>query len=226
MSHFHLNSTRTRERSPNYDTYYSRPLVRRDSKHQRNITLSDNEDNGHDDYPYSTSHRPVKLSRALTVRSPATQLERYNIWSDGREKHTDDEDERRHSFERRKTYKYTSDRHHDDGLYDPEERNFRLQVQATFGRPKSSHHHHHDSTSIWPTSALPRREKWVDEDWETRERSVSSERRRRHSFWGDEEESKDEAKETWSRFHRIKATKTEEVRPLSGWRRNRIVYGS
>lgn len=47
---------------------------------------------------------------------------------------------------------------------------------------------------------------------------------RRDSVWDDEE--KDEEKESWSRYRRIKRTKTEEWRPLSGWRRERIVYGS
>ncbi|KAH7402404.1 hypothetical protein BKA66DRAFT_564324 [Pyrenochaeta sp. MPI-SDFR-AT-0127] len=233
MSYLHLTRTRTRERTPEYDTRYSRPLARRDSnKRQRHITLSDDEDDGHDDYPYSLSHKPAKLSRALTIRNQPSQLERYNIWSDKRDTHSDDDDEERRSiYEKRRTYKYTPHHHNhcdDNDKSDPDEREFRLKVKATFSKPKSPsyhHHHHHGSTHLWPTSLFrTTREKWVDEDWETRERSTSRERRR-DSFWGDDEE-KDEEKESWSRYRRIKRTKTEEFRPLSGWRRERIVYGS
>lgn len=232
MSHLHLTRTRTRERTPDYDTYYARPLVRRDSKRQRLISLN-SDDEGQDDYPYSSSHRPAKTSRALTLRNQPSQLERYNIWSTGRDRYTpdDSEDERRRSYERRNTYKHRSSRHHysddhDDLHGDPEERAFRLKVQASISRPKSSHHHHHtDTSSLWPSDMFRRKEKWIDEDWETRERSVSRERTRRDSLWGDDVD-KGEESESWSRFRRIKRTKTEEFRPLSAWRRDRIVYGS
>ncbi|CAO2657586.1 Nn.00g037120.m01.CDS01 [Neocucurbitaria sp. VM-36] len=234
MSYLHLTRTRTRERTPEYDTQYYRPLVRRDSnKRQRTITLSDDEDDGHDDYPYSSSYKPSKLSRALTIRNQPSQLERYNIWSDRRDKHSDDDEERRRGHERRRTYKYASNRHShsdDDDKCDPEEREFRLKVQATFSKPSlssPSHHHHHHDSHFWPGDVFrSSRERWSDEAWETRERSTSRERssRRRDSVWGDEE--KDEEKESWSRYRRIKRTKTEEWRPLSGWRRERIVYGS
>ena len=234
MSYLHLARTRTRERTPEYDTHhYSRPLVRRDSnKRQRIITLSDDEDGGYDDYPYSSSHKPAKLSRALTIRNQPSQLERYNIWSDKRDKHSDDDEDRRRSYERRRTYKYTPNRHNhfdDDCKSDPEEREFRLKVKATFSKPKPSslsHHHHDHEPHFWPGDLFRSREKWSDEAWETRERSTSRERssRRRDSLWDDEE--KDEEKESWSRYRHIKRTKTEEWRPLSGWRRERIVYGS
>jgi hypothetical protein len=223
MSYLHLTRTRTRERTPDYDAHYTRPLVRRDSKRQRIITLSDDEDDGADDYPYSSSHRP---SRALTVRNQPSQLERYNIWSDRRNT-KDDDSERQRSYERSRTYKYTSPRHHHHSLSsDDEEREFRLKVQATFARPTSSHHHHESDSHFWPSDLFRRKENWVDENWETRERSTSRERRRRDSFWGEDEE-KDEETEKWSRYRKMKRTKTEDVyRPLSGWRRQRIVYGS
>lgn len=239
MSYLHLTRTRTRERTPDYDTLYSRPLARRDShKRQRFITLTDDEDDGHDDYPYSLSHRPAKPSRALTIRNQPTQLERYNIWSDKRDTHSDDDgEEQRRFYEKSRTYKYKPHRRlcdDDDDIdndkSDPDEREFKLRVKATFSKPKfpghhHHHHHHHDSTSFWPTSLFrTTRERWVDEDWETRERSTSRERRR-DSFWGADDE-KDEETESWSRYRRIKRTKTEETRPLSGWRRERIIYGS
>lgn len=64
-----------------------------------------------------------------------------------------------------------------------------------------------------------RKEKWVGEDWD------SGERKGRDSFWGDVE-TRAEEKESWSRYRRVKSMKTEEVVPLSGWRRNRIIFGS
>ncbi|KAF1938619.1 hypothetical protein EJ02DRAFT_18046 [Clathrospora elynae] len=226
MSHFTLNHTRTRERTPDYDTYYTRPLIRRNSgKHQRDITLSDDDD-GHDDYPYSSNHKP---SRALTLRNQPSQLERYNILSDRWDKRSDKDEERRRS------YKYTSDRHYHTDNEEAEEREFRLKINATFGRPKSySPHYHHSShahnyTHLSPQpDILHRRENRVDEAWECRERSKSRERisRRRTGFWGDveAEKEKESEEESWSRYRRVNRTKTEEFRPLSGWRRNRIVF--
>ncbi|KAI8938102.1 hypothetical protein NX059_005771 [Plenodomus lindquistii] len=227
MSHFHLIRTRTREITPDYDTYYPRPITHSDSRHQHKLTLSDDSDDGHDDYPYSSSHKPARISRALTLRDQPSTLERYNIWSDRRDTHSDDEDTRRRSFERRRVYKYTTAT--PTTRCDPEERDFQLNVQAKLTRPRSSHHHHHhhhESNSFWPTDVLRRKEKWVDEDWEVRERSLSRERRRRDSFWGGWEDESEENKESWSRYRRVKSTKTEEVVPLSGWRRERIVRGS
>jgi hypothetical protein len=88
MSYLHLTRTRTRERTPDHDNYYTRPLARRDSnKRRHSITLSDLDDA--DDYPYSTNQKPAKLSRALTVRDQPSQLERYNIVRDNRHNHKD-----------------------------------------------------------------------------------------------------------------------------------------
>lgn len=231
MSYFHLTRSRTRERTPEYDTHEIRPLARVESKKARRIVLSDDDEDGADDYPYSGNHRP---SRALTIRNKPSELERFNIWTD-RRKEENDEYSRR-SFEKTRTYKYDLPHRHHHHHYHPslsdndEEREFRLKVQASFGRPKSSHHHgrHHDfGTYLCPSSPVQRKEKWVDEDWETRERSTSRERRRRDSLWANEDDSKDEETEKWSRYRRIKRTKTEDVyMPLSGWRRNRIVFDS
>ena len=221
--------TRTRELSPEYDTLYSRPLVRRDSKRQRIIALSDDEDDCYDDYPYSPKHKPVKVSRALTIRNQPSQLERYNIWSDGREKHSSSNGDEEKAFERRRTHKPTPHRYNhsdDDDKTDDEEREFRLKVQAAFSKPNAlSPSRHYDLPCIWPTSLFrSSKEKWLDEDWETRERSSSHKQRFTDTFWDDEEE-KDEEKESWSRYRRIKRTKTEEYRPLSRWRTERIIYG-
>ena len=220
MSYLHLTRERTRERTPEYDTCY-RPLARRDSKRQRSITLSDDEE---DDYPYSPNHKPAMSSRALTIRNQPSQLERYNIWSDKRNKKSDDDDEKV-IYERRRSHKYTPrPRYHfdfeDESKRDAEECEYTLKVQATFSKPKFS-----SPSSRWPLNWLSTtKEKWTDEDWETRERSRSREHSRRDSL-SDDDEEKDEEKESWSRHRRIKRTKTEEFKPLSGWRRERIVHG-
>lgn len=225
MTSFHLTRSRTRERSPSPPL---RSIIRRDTKRTRFISLSDDEDDdGHDDYPYSSSHRPVKSSRALTIRNQPSQLERYNIWSDRHRSEERDEDK---SYERSRVYH----RHSNDSDCDPEEKEFRLKLAATFSRhrPSSSslsphhHHHHHHESHVWPGDMFRRKEKYVDEGWETRERSRSRSRSRetrRDSFWGDggfwKDEGKDSEEENWSRYRRIKRTKTEEWRPLTGWRR-------
>ncbi|KAF2819895.1 hypothetical protein CC86DRAFT_374625 [Ophiobolus disseminans] len=232
MSYLHLTNTRTRTRDR---TPSPRPLIRRDTKRSRTITLSDNDDDDlHDDYPYSSSHRPVKPSRALTVRNQPSQLERYNIWSD---RHVSEDRDDEFERERERVYRHTSTSHHhhhdhhdhDRLRNDPEERAFRLNVAATFSRPHMyhSHHHHHDSSP----PVLRRKEKFVDEGWETRERSRSRSGSReisqRDSFWGEggfwgdrkEESGRESEDEVVRRWRRVKRTKTEEWRPLSGWRR-------
>jgi hypothetical protein len=213
MSYLHLTRTRTRDRTPEYD----RSITKR-------ITLSDNDgsDNGQDDYPYSSSHRP---SRALITRNAPTQLERYNIWSD-RHRSEDRPVDRDYEMEKSRLYRHTSRHHHDhsdnDRLgRDPEERAFRMRVAATFSRPEHHHHHRHEHLSQ-TDATFRRKEKWVDEGWEMRERSRSRSRSR-DGFWGhggfwDDEKSESET-EKWSRYRMLKGTKTEEWRPLSGWRR-------
>jgi hypothetical protein len=179
----------------------------------------------------------VKPSRALTIRDQPSQLERYNIWSD---RHKSEDREEDKTYERSRLYRHTSHHNHHDNSdddflkSDPEERNFRLKVAATFSRPRpiTSHHHHHESYLL-PNDVLRRKEKYVDEAWETRERSRSRSRSRetgrRDSFWGDggfwgdcevkRDENRESEDEKWSRYRKIKRTKTEEWRPLTGWRR-------
>lgn len=114
-------------------------------------------------------------------------------------------------------YKYTTTRyepshshshsHRHSRSDDDDEREFRLKVKATFGRPKSSHSTEHKAMA-WSGDMFRRKEKWVDEDWETRER-------RRDSVFDDEP-----VREKTVRFHRVKRTRTDEWKPLSGWRRS------
>ncbi|KAH6129290.1 hypothetical protein HBI69_001810 [Parastagonospora nodorum] len=219
MSYLHLSHMRTRERSPSPPR---RSIIRRDTKRSRFITLTDDEDDGHDDYPYSASHRPVKPSRALTIRDQPSQLERYNIWSDRNKSEERDED---------KTYERVRSHRHRDEAPNAEEHDFRLKVAATLSRPRpySSHHQHHE-VHAWPGDMFRRKEKWIDEGWETRERSRSRSRSRevvgrRDSFWGDggfwgeREEARESDDEKVTRYRKIKRTKTEEWTPLRGWRR-------
>lgn len=211
MSYLNYYSTRSRERDPYDDDLYYRPLVRVNSKRQRADIYDDDE---YDDYPYSSSHKPSKPSRALTIRQPS-QLEKYNVWSypkssdKSRDKYRSDDDDDDRTYR----YKYTTTRysprhsHSDDD--DDREREFRLKVKTTFGRPKSSHSSSHKA-SVWSGDLFKRREKWEGEDWESRERE------KHNSFWDDEPQ----LKERTVRYRRIKRTRTDEWKPLSGWRRS------
>lgn len=73
---------------------------------------------------------------------------------------------------------------------------------------------------VWPGGLFQGRERCVSEDVEARERS--RERRRRERVWEDdvgiEAEAESEAVR-WVRWRRVKRTRTEEWRPLAGWRR-------
>lgn len=226
--HYHSSRSRSRERSPRFadeEDYYTSPpsFVRRDSK-RRYEDLYDlgGDDEGFDDYPKSNS----KSSRALTIRQPS-QLEKYNVWSrpslspsPSSTKYVskyyrpkddcDSDDDRR---DRTVRYKYTTARYSpsprarsDDEVDDSNEREFRLKVKASFGRPKSSHSER--KTLGWTGDVFRRKEKFEDEGWETRERE------RRDSFFDES------LKEKTFRFRKVKRTKTEEWKPLSGWRRS------
>lgn len=226
MSYLHYNHTRTHERTPDYEPHHSRPAVRRDTdKHHHGLTLSDFDENGPDDYPYPSNHKSAKLSRALTVHNQPSQLERYNIWSD--DKRNNEDDDRRRSYDMRRTYKY-SDKHYYTDDEETDDRAWRLKIHSTLDRPSTSHHHSYGA-HLWPGDALRRSDRWIDEHWESRVRSTSRERstKRRDSFRGDFEEKEREVEaERWSRYHRTSGTKTEEIRPLSGWRRSRFIRRS
>lgn len=244
MSYLHYTRERERERSPYTasDPYYSRPLVRRNSKRQRvDLYSSDDE---YDDYPYASSPapvvQPVKPSRSLTIRQPS-QLEKYNVWS-----YTPNENSRAHDRYDDdqdglgQRYKYTTTTSHkhyvprasprpivlpsddEDEDNDRHEREFRLKVKASFGRPKASlsrsnsisHNAYGQAQKAmaWSGDLFKRREKWEGVDYESRERSRGSETR---GFWEDEPK----AVEKEVRFRRVKRTRTDEWRPLSGFRR-------
>ncbi|KAJ4286439.1 hypothetical protein N0V90_013139 [Kalmusia sp. IMI 367209] len=208
----------TRERSPIFDDedlYYTRPLVRRNSKRARADLYDDDE---FDDYPYSNNKS--KPSRALTIRQPS-QIEKYNVWSrpsaskHGSKYYSKDTSDDDNDQDRTVRYKYTTTRYSpvsrsrsDDEDERDREREFRLKVKATFGRPKSSHSSERKAMA-WSGDLFRRKEKWENEDWETRERE------RRDSVFDDEP-----VREKTVRFRRIKRTRTDEWKPLSGWRRS------
>ncbi|KAF1974351.1 hypothetical protein BU23DRAFT_462039 [Bimuria novae-zelandiae CBS 107.79] len=205
MTYLHYASSRTRERSPLFDddeAYYSaRRLVRTNSK--RAYDDDDDDDYDYDDYPYSTNYSKSKAkpSRALTIRqAQPSQLEKYNVWSrptSSSPKHSSSKHSHSHA-------------HSDDEDEREREREFRLKIKASFGRPKSSHASEHKAMA-WSSDIFRRKDKWVDEEWETRER----ERGRRNLIFDDEP-----VKEKSVRFHRVKRTRTDEWKPLSGWRRS------
>jgi hypothetical protein len=226
MSYLHY--TRERSTVPDSD-FYARPLVRRNSKRQR-VDLYD--DDEHDDYPYST--KPVQPSRALTIRQP-TQLEKYNVWSYPSPTH----DTRAHDHHyksddydydtdttRRFKYTTTTDRTYtprrpvvlpsDDEDEDRHAHEFRLKVKASFGRPKASlsrsnsYSAHAHKAMAWSGDLFKRRERWEDTEWETKERRGAETR----GFWDDEPKVEKEV-----RFRQMKRTRTDEWKPLSGFRR-------
>lgn len=225
MPYLHYTHTHSRERTPEYDAHNSRHLVRRNaSTPARSITLSDLDDDGHDDYPYPANHRLSRGPTALTIRDQPSQLERYNIWSNDT-RNTEDE-ERRHSYDARHTYNYSAHHHHSDDE-DRTGRGIRLRFNSALERPRTSHHHSH-GTHLRPSDSLHRSDRWVAEHWESRERSQSRERSRvRHdSVFGDfEERERETSAERWSRYQRVSGANTEELRPLSGWRRRRLING-
>jgi hypothetical protein len=162
------------------------------------------------------------------VRDQPSQLERYNVWTDNRHPTHDSDDEgRRRSYETRRTYKYSSDRH---VSAEPEDRELHVSVNARFSRPHTSHyhHHHHHSSSLLSPSYDPFHR---TERWESRERSTSRERSRtrRDSVWGGsfEEKERETELERWWSYRRTGAREVESegVRPLSSWRRRKIIFG-
>jgi len=224
MTYLQYTRTRERERSPytTEDPLYTRPLVRQNSKRQRVDLYSDDE---YDDYPYSSRAlqvvQPSKPSRSLTIRQP-TQLEKYNVWSYSPSPRTRTYD----SDDEEKRYKYTTTTHKrytprivsrtypsDDEDIDSREREFRLKVKASFGRPKSALSRSNSFANkavAWSSDVFKRREKWEDVAWESKERRGHETR----GFWDD-----DDREEKTVRFRKVKRTKTDEWRPLNNFRR-------
>ncbi|KAF2632737.1 hypothetical protein BU25DRAFT_453924 [Macroventuria anomochaeta] len=228
MSAFTYHHTRTRSRSRERTS--PPPLPRRTSFKRQRLFLSDDEDDGYDDYPYAGNHRP---SRALVRRDQPSQLERWNIWSDSRAEERCDSGNEESERERRRRHRRVSfaDEHNED-----EERGFRLRIaRLTSERPRhlSPPPRRYQTESdderarahVWSAELLHRRERCVSEDYEARERARSrlTERRRRERSWGgddeDEEIEREFDGERVVRWRRIKRTRTDEWRPLAGWRR-------
>ncbi|KAJ4366630.1 hypothetical protein N0V95_000131 [Ascochyta clinopodiicola] len=229
MPSFHYTHTRERDRTTTSPP--PPPSLPRRTSFKRPRLFSSDSDSGHDDYPYAGNHRP---SRALVKRDQPTQLERWGIWTDTRKQErcdsgAEDNDsdmrpQRRVSFAAR------------DVLQDgEEERAFRLRV-ATLARsrprlaspPPARRRLVESDDERWGGRGLSielvrERERCVSEDYEAHERirSRSRERRHRERVWCDEDDQRemDVEAERWVSWRRVKRTRTEERRPLAGWRR-------
>jgi hypothetical protein len=222
MPSFTYHHTRTRSRSRERTPP---PLPRRTSFKRQRLLPSDS-DSEYDDYPYSGAHRP---SRALVTRDTPSQLERWNIWSlPHREERCDSGTEETSRERRRRRVAFA------DEVDEDEEREFRVRVAELRGRETrlstapARYRAESDDERLRPRvqgAELLRRERCVSEDYEARERarSRSRERRRRERLWdGDDEDEVVERMfdgERVVKFRRIKRTRTDEWRPLTGFRR-------
>lgn len=230
MPDFAYYLSRERERDRTRTSTSPPPLPRRTSFKRRFLFSSDEEDDGHDDYPYSGAHRP---SRALIPRNTPSQLERWNIWSDSRKSERCDsgaeEDEREKL--RRRTVSFSLP----DELDADEETEFRLRIARLRERrsPQPALRRYHAESddervrpSAWSGEMFRRRERCVSEDYEARERarSRSRERRRRERIWCDGDDGEEVVEREFEgervvRIRRVKRTRTDEWRPLNGFRR-------
>ena len=218
--------SRSRERTP-------QPLPIRHSSFKRQRLFSDDDDDdddndGYDDYPYSGNHRP---SRALMRREQPSQLERWNIWSDAHKEERHDSSNEDNDRGRRRGRRRTS---FADEFNEDDERAFRLRI-ATLSRdrlrrvsppPRRRQTESDDETvrvRVWSGEPSRRKERCVSEEYESREkmrsRSRSRERRYGNGVWCDKEDERETEAERWVRWRREKRTRTDEWRPLTGWRR-------
>lgn len=217
MSSFHYTRTRSHERAA------SPPRLLRHTSPKRQRLLSADDEDTHDDYPYSGAHRP---SRALTVRNQPNQLERLNIWTDARKEERCDsgnEDWEPEKQRRRVSFADEAD----------EEREFQRRVAAGLARSRarrgsvtaparrwqSESDDERVGVRVWPEEMVRRRERCVSADYEVRERERESRRRDVVRCGGEGGEEVETEAERWVRYRRVKKTKTEEWRPLAGWRR-------
>ena len=215
MAHVSYRSSRARDSSPPSENdkgyYWTQRLIRTNPK-RAHLELYD--DDEHDDYPYSNNK--AKASHALVVRQQSP-LESYNIWPgpfssnplDDIPTHSEasDEDEGRVAWHR-----YTTGRHSPlrySHSYDEDEREFRFRVEATFGRRKPSYSQN-SKDLVWRSDMVRRKNKWIEEEWEVTQRE-----RRRHNSIFDEEPVKGDS----VRFRRMERTRTNEWKPLSGWKK-------
>lgn len=228
MSSIHYTHTHTRNRTTSPTPLHHHASIKRPR-------LFDSDSDSADDYPYSGAHRP---SRALVPRNTPSTLERLNIWSDSRHIRHDSAapDEARES--ERKAARRVSFKDEVDEVDDDEEALFRRRV-ASFSRVRPRHispppaqrrayHAESEDERVrprgWGGEVFRKSERSVSEDFEARERS--RERRRRERVWCDDEgmhgqrEMEAEAEiDSWVRWRRVKRTRTEEWKPLAGWRR-------
>ena len=230
MSSFTYHHTRTRSRTPP-------PLPRRTSFKRQRLFPSDSDDE-YDDYPYSGAHRP---SRALATRNAPSQLERWNIWSspdrEVRSERVDSGTEdanrsRERESERRVRRVSFADR---DDVDADEERAFQLRIAHLRSRererlsPVPGYRAESDDERVsprtWGAEVFRRsRERCVSEEFERRERvrGASREQRSRERLWGDGDGvvERQVDGERVVRYRRVKRTRTDEWRPLSGFRRS------
>lgn len=217
MTYVSYRSSRTRDRSPlfddNEDYYSTRRLAHTNSKRARSELYDDEE---HDDYPYSNNRSMT--SRAMAIHQPF-QLEKYNIWSRPlslslqcgssiyRSDASDEEDRGRIV-----RYKTTDARHSPKSYvhsYDENEREFHMKFKAMFARAKPSHSSELEDMA-WSSDMVGRKKKWIDEEWE----ATQHERGGRDYAFDD-----GPVEEKSVRFRRVKRTRTDEWKPLSGWKK-------
>lgn len=86
-----------------------------------------------------------------------------------------------------------------------------MKIKATLSRPKKEE----KRLCVWPGSLL-KKEKWECVDWESWERERECESDGCHQWWDDECVGE---REREVRYRRVKRSRTEEWKPLSGLRR-------
>jgi hypothetical protein len=144
------------------------------------------------------------MSRALTIRQP-NQLERFNVFNN--DSH-DEAPRRRDSSRSRHVSRYYISRDREpESDDDHDDIQFRLKLKATLTRPRSSSGSEKPMAMVWPGEVFKRKEKWEREDWEMRERNHGGD-----GFW-------DEECDREVRYRRMKRSRTDEWKPLKGFRR-------
>jgi len=100
-------------------------------------------------------------------------------------------------------YKYTRKTYVDD------EPTNKYKYEMTYhGRPSSSSHSYSDKPMFWPGDLFKSKDKWEQVDY------MKEKREHKNDFWNDD----DEIKET-TRYRKVKRSKTNEWKPLGGFRR-------
>ncbi|KAF2741348.1 hypothetical protein EJ04DRAFT_507173 [Polyplosphaeria fusca] len=191
-----MSFTYSHLRSRDDEPFFTRPLVRRSTKRYH---LDSDSDSGHDDYPYGSSHKP---SRALTIRQPTSgHLTKYNIWEEPSSKHKSSHKSTKHydSDSGHDSYKYKYKR----TIYKDDEPKYELKYKVKESRPSEESRMHY-----WPGEVFRGRDKWERVDWEKHERE------RGGDGWWEEPVQK----ESHTRYRKLKRSRTNEWRPLGGFR--------